>query len=131
MCGSLIWARIVVTVPIVRAVPVALLFDLDETLVLEEPAAVAAFEATARSVPGIDAARLAVDARVHARALWRAAPMHPYCRWIGISSSEGVWCRFEGEDDSVRSGPSAARGTTRSRTCRPRSTSSPDTRWRS
>ena len=85
-----------------RGVPVALLFDLDETLVLEEPAAVAAFEATARTAPGIDAARLAVDARAHARALWYAAPTHPYCRRIGISSWEGLWCRFEGTSDDDR-----------------------------
>ena len=102
MCGSLSWARIVVTLSIVRAVPAALLFDLDETLVLEEPAAVAAFEATARTATGIDAARLAVDARAHARALWYAAPTHPYCRRIGISSWEGLWCRFEGDDESIR-----------------------------
>jgi putative hydrolase of the HAD superfamily len=83
-------------------VPVALLFDLDETLVLEEPAAVAAFAATARCAPGIDVARLAVDARAHARALWYAAPTHPYCRRIGISSWEGLWCRFDGDEDAVR-----------------------------
>jgi len=78
-------------------VPGALLFDLDDTLIPEEPFAVAAFQATAASVPGLDAARLAVDARAHARALWRAGDMHPYCRRIGISSWEGLWCRFEGE----------------------------------
>jgi phosphoserine phosphatase len=77
-------------------VPGALLFDLDDTLVLEEPAAVAAFAATARAVPGVDAQRLAVDARNHARTLWYAAPTHPFCRAIGISSWEGLWCRFEG-----------------------------------
>jgi putative hydrolase of the HAD superfamily len=78
-------------------VPGALLFDLDDTLVLEEPAAVAAFEATAASVPGADAARLAVAARSHARAVWHAAPTHPFCHSIGISSWEGLWCRFEGD----------------------------------
>jgi putative hydrolase of the HAD superfamily len=82
-------------------VPGALLFDLDDTLVLEEPAAVAAFEATAATVPGVDAARLAVDARSHARALWYAAPTHPFCRSIGISSWEGLWCRFEGEGSDL------------------------------
>jgi putative hydrolase of the HAD superfamily len=82
--------------------PGALLFDLDDTLVLEEPAAVAAFEATARSGPGIDAARLALDVRAHARALWRAEPTYPYCLRVGISSSEGLWCRFEGEAADVR-----------------------------
>jgi phosphoserine phosphatase len=80
----------------------ALLFDLDDTLVLEEPAAAAAFEATARTVPGVDAARLAADARSHARALWRAAPTYPYCRRIGLSSSEGLWCRFEGDVAEIR-----------------------------
>jgi phosphoserine phosphatase len=75
----------------------ALLFDLDDTLVPEEPSAVAAFAATARAAVGADATRLALDARAHARALWRAAPTHPYCKRIGISSWEGLWCRFEGE----------------------------------
>jgi putative hydrolase of the HAD superfamily len=79
----------------------AVLLDLDETLVLEEPAAVAAFEATARTAPGVDAARLAVDARGWARTLWYAAPTHPYCKRIGISSWEGLWCRFEGEAQDV------------------------------
>jgi putative hydrolase of the HAD superfamily len=70
--------------------------------VLEEPAAVAAFEATARSAGGVDAGRLARDVRTHARALWRAAPWHPYCDRIGISSSEALWCRFEGEAAEIR-----------------------------
>jgi putative hydrolase of the HAD superfamily len=82
----------------------ALLFDLDDTLVVEEPAAVAAFEATARAASGhaVDVARLAVDARARARELWYAAPTHPYCRSIGISSWEGLWCRFEGDGDELR-----------------------------
>jgi putative hydrolase of the HAD superfamily len=82
-------------------VPGALLFDLDETLVLEEPAAVAAFAATAQTAPGVDAARLAVAARSHARKLWHAAPTHPYCKAIGISSWEGLWCRFEGAHEQL------------------------------
>ena len=28
-----------------------------------------------------------------------AAPTHPYCRRVGISSWEGLWCRFEGDGD--------------------------------
>jgi putative hydrolase of the HAD superfamily len=74
-----------------------LLFDLDDTLIPEEPFAVAAFRATAASVRGVDAARLAVDARAHARGLWRAGDTYRYCRQIGISSWEGLWCGFEGE----------------------------------
>ncbi len=79
----------------------ALLFDLDDTLVVEEPAAAAAFAATAQwaaSQCGVDAAALAVAARARARDLWYATPAHPHCLRVGISSWEGLWCRFEGED---------------------------------
>jgi putative hydrolase of the HAD superfamily len=83
----------------------ALLFDLDDTLVVEEPAAVAAFEATARwaaSRRDVDAAALAVAARSRARELWYATPAHAYCRRVGISSWEGLWCRFEGGEPNAR-----------------------------
>lgn len=40
--------------------------------------------------------------REPARELWRAAPTYPDCLRVGISSSEGLWCRFEGNDPSVR-----------------------------
>jgi putative hydrolase of the HAD superfamily len=79
----------------------ALLFDLDETLVVEEPAAVAAFEATARwgaARRDLDVASLAIAARSRARQLWRAAPTYDYCLRVGISSWEGLWCRFEGDE---------------------------------
>lgn len=90
----------------VRAVKPVLLFDLDDTLMVEEPAAVAAFEATAAfagTQQQLDTATLALAARARARQLWLAAPMHPYCRRVGISSWEGLWCRFEGEHQSLRS----------------------------
>ncbi len=50
----------------------------------------------------VDAAALAVDVRSRARQLWRDAPSHPYCLRVGISSWEGLWCRFEGHDRDVR-----------------------------
>jgi putative hydrolase of the HAD superfamily len=77
----------------------AVLFDLDDTLIAEEPAAVETFAATARVAAEryeLDAAALATDARARARELWWAGASHPYCRRIGISSWEGLWCRFEG-----------------------------------
>jgi putative hydrolase of the HAD superfamily len=83
----------------------AVLLDLDDTLVVEEAAAAATFVATARIAAArhpIDAATLAGDARVRARELWRAAPSHRYCERIGISSWEGLWCRFEGEAQELR-----------------------------
>ncbi len=45
----------------------------------------------------VDPDRLAVAARTRARELWRAAPTYPYCRRVGISSWEGLWCRYEGD----------------------------------
>ena len=83
----------------------ALLFDLDDTLVVEEPAAAASFAATAQVASTrhrVDAERLVVTARERARELWYAAPTHPYCMRVGISSWEGLWCRFEGEESDVR-----------------------------
>lgn len=83
----------------------ALLFDLDETLMVEEPAAAAAFDATAEVAAahhGIDPKMLSSAARSRARGLWYAAPTHDYCMRVGISSWEGLWCRFEGSAPDVR-----------------------------
>jgi putative hydrolase of the HAD superfamily len=84
---------------------VALLLDLDETLIEEHSAAVAAFEATAAfakaSDPRLDPVGLVAAVRAHASDLWSSAPTHDYCRDIGISSTEGLWCRFEGDDTAI------------------------------
>jgi putative hydrolase of the HAD superfamily len=84
-----------------------LLFDLDETLMVEEPAAAASFDATAQFAAthsgDIDPAKLAIGARSRARKLWYAAPTHDYCMRVGISSWEGLWCRFEGEGPDEQS----------------------------
>jgi putative hydrolase of the HAD superfamily len=82
----------------------AVLLDLDDTLVVEEAAAQATFVATAAIAAkrhAIDPGALARDARTRARELWRAAPTYPYCERVGISSWEGMWCRFEGDSDDV------------------------------
>ena len=83
----------------------ALLFDLDDTLIVEEPAAAAAFYATAQVAAtryDIDPATLATEARSRARELWYAAPTHDYCMRVGISSWEGLWCKFEGDVPEVQ-----------------------------
>ena len=81
-----------------------ILCDLDDTLVVERSAAQAAFLATcerAREIHGLDPAELTESVRTAARGLWRAAPTARYCRDIGISSWEGLWARFLGDDPSV------------------------------
>lgn len=84
----------------------AILFDLDDTLVVEEPAAAAAFLATAHVAArrhAIDPAVLARTARTRARELWRAGPVYAYGEdTIGMSSWEALWCRWEGEGAEVR-----------------------------
>jgi putative hydrolase of the HAD superfamily len=83
----------------------ALLLDLDDTLVVEEPAAVAAFAATAAHAAErhpVDPRQLALDARASARELWHAAEVCDFGRRIGISSWEALWCRYEGDDDELR-----------------------------
>jgi putative hydrolase of the HAD superfamily len=39
---------------------------------------------------------------VPARASWYSSPVHAYCLGIGISSWEGLWCRFEGDEPNTR-----------------------------
>ncbi len=81
-----------------------ILFDLDDTLVVEEASAAAAFLAAcelARERNGIDPAALHDSVRRCARQIWKAAPTHPYCSRIGISSWEGLWARFLGEDPNL------------------------------
>jgi len=66
----------------------ALLLDLDDTLVIEEPAAVAAFAATAlwaATQRDLDPGVLAPTARHRARELWYATPAHAWCQRIGVS----------------------------------------------
>lgn len=80
----------------------AILFDLDDTLVVDGAAVDAALLATcahAQAVYGLDPQSLAQAVREQARALWRAAPTLAYCRAIGISSAEGLWARFAGNYD--------------------------------
>jgi putative hydrolase of the HAD superfamily len=82
-----------------------LLLDLDDTLIVEEPAAVAAFAATAGVAAErhpLDPRQLALDARACARVLWHAAEVCAFGRSIGISSWEALWCRYEGDDDELR-----------------------------
>jgi len=82
----------------------AILFDLDETLMPDESAVEEALLAAcelARERHGIDPQALQQSVREHARRLWRASPTIDYCRAIGISSWEGLWGRFEGDDPDL------------------------------
>lgn len=82
-----------------------ILFDLDDTLVIEQASADAAFLATsdhANKKYGCDPKQLSKVVRDNARKLWYGAPTIDYCLNVGISSWEGLWARFSGEDSNLQ-----------------------------
>jgi putative hydrolase of the HAD superfamily len=83
----------------------ALIFDMDDTLVVEETAATDAFLETCRLAEerfAINAEELQATVRETCRRLWHESPARAYCLEIGISSWEGLWARFEGDDPNLR-----------------------------
>lgn len=82
-----------------------IVWDLDETLLIEESAVVAAFTRAAElgaERAGVPAADLGAAARQCARARWRASPVYEYCLQVGIASWEGLWAPFEGDEEPIR-----------------------------
>jgi putative hydrolase of the HAD superfamily len=83
----------------------AVLLDLDDTLLVEKAAnedARLAVCAIASERYGVEVRSLCDAVKAHAGALWCASPTIDYCRRIGLSSSEGLWCRFLGRDRNTR-----------------------------
>ena len=82
----------------------AILFDLDETLILEEPVAHRALEQAgqgAHTEANVPPTELRDVVLKRARELWRSTPVIDYCRRVGISSWEGLWCEFAGENEDL------------------------------
>jgi putative hydrolase of the HAD superfamily len=76
----------------------AVLFDLDETLILDEAVSLHAFRITAMSVtddPEV-AVKLAHAAEQHAKRLWQTLPVPAleYATRIGHSALEGLWASY-------------------------------------
>lgn len=82
----------------------AILFDLDDTLVIEEPGARDAFLATcelARTQHGLDPQALYDAVLGAARQLWYNGPHGEYVKRIGLSAWEGLWAEFTGEQPEL------------------------------
>jgi len=82
----------------------ALLFDLDDTLAVDEAVSHETFAhvaAEASSRFGVDPARFASDAMSTARELWAAGECRPFCRSIGISAFECLWGGFTGDSPEL------------------------------
>ncbi len=83
----------------------AIVFDMDDTLVVDMAAADAAFLETAGLAAdryGIDAQAMVKAVREQARPIWHASPARDYVMKVGPSSWEGLWARFEANDPNVR-----------------------------
>ena len=81
--------------------PAAILFDLDDTILIDDPATRATFHAVAEigaNEAGIDASALASNAQARCVALWKEGRMYPFCHSIGIHAYECMWGNFAGPD---------------------------------
>jgi phosphoserine phosphatase len=81
----------------------ALLFDLDNTLLLEDEVTFRAVRAACEHVAGrADAERLYEATLRIAHDRWRAAPTSAYAERMGIWWGEGLWGEFAGDGDGLR-----------------------------
>jgi putative hydrolase of the HAD superfamily len=84
----------------------ALLFDLDNTLLMEDEATFSSVRRAcelARDRAGADADALYAATLRVAEDLWRAAPIYAYAEEMGMWWGEGLWGEFRGEAAGLRS----------------------------
>ena len=82
----------------------AILFDLDDTLLVDEAASYEVLEQVAQQAEEkfkIDPNLLVRDAVRIAQELWRAGECYPFCRSIGISAFECLWGNFLGDSKDL------------------------------
>jgi putative hydrolase of the HAD superfamily len=82
----------------------ALIFDLDDTLVVDEAVSHETFAHVAAEASlrfGADPSRFASDAMATAREFWADGECRPFCRSIGISAFECLWGGFAGDSPEL------------------------------
>jgi putative hydrolase of the HAD superfamily len=79
----------------------AAVFDLDDTLIVEEASARSSLSEVARLVPGVAPEAFVGHLLATARRLWYSGPSHHICLDLGFASWEGLWATFEGNDPLV------------------------------
>lgn len=81
------------------------LFDLDDTLVIDQSSAETAFLVTcevASKTFGCEPNQLTQAVWDSAHNLWYGAPTIKYCLGVGIRSWEGLWSHFSGDDPNLQ-----------------------------
>ncbi len=80
-----------------------LLFDLDDTLLIEWDSAKTSFIETVHQVdPLIDGEVFVKTIIEEARKIWYELPTIAYCRKVGISTWEALWADFTGEHEQLK-----------------------------
>ncbi len=82
----------------------AIIFDLDDTLVVDEVSAQTAFLKTclfAQAHYGASFPGFYSTIRETCRYFWYASPAREYCLRVGVSSWEGLWAEFSGTDENL------------------------------
>lgn len=77
------------------------IFDLDDTLVSEEPVARASLRGALELLLDLDAETSIPIAFSVISRTWTSGPFHALCLDLGISSWEGLWSSFDGNHVSV------------------------------
>jgi putative hydrolase of the HAD superfamily len=84
----------------------AAIFDLDDTLIVEEAFAMASLREALSVFPGVDPVASEPVALDAVRSVWRRGADHPACVEMGLASWEGLWSAFDGNHpvlDGLRS----------------------------
>jgi putative hydrolase of the HAD superfamily len=74
----------------------AVIFDLDDTLIIEEVVARASARQVGAMVPEVDSEVFGKALLATANSRWLAGPEHGVCTALGFASWEGLWSNFEG-----------------------------------
>lgn len=82
----------------------AILFDLDDTLIVDEAISLSAMDQTAElaaKLHGAEASRFLADAKRLSKFLWRENPCMTYCDETGITAEECLWGNFTGDSPDL------------------------------
>jgi len=82
----------------------AILFDLDDTLIVDEAVSRESMESVAQQAAakaGVEARQFFTDASRHGSQLWKEGPCYSFVRAIGISYHECLWGKFEGDSPEL------------------------------
>lgn len=79
----------------------AVIFDLDDTLIVEQSFAMASLREAIAVFPGVDPVADEAAALEAIRSVWRQGADHPLCLALGLASWEGLWSTFDGNHRSM------------------------------